>query len=75
MKSIQITHKKAACIGCALCTEVAPGYWQMDTQGEAQLTQPIRRHGSFEYAQGFEDDRAALVQAVRGCPVGIIRIA
>ncbi len=74
MKFIQIAHKKPECIGCALCTEVAPGYWRMDEDGEAQLIQLIRRDAQFEYANGFEDDREALEKAESGCPVGIIRI-
>jgi ferredoxin len=74
MKYIKIAHKKLECIGCALCAEVAPGYWRMDEDGEAQLIQPIRRDAQFEYANGFDEDRAALKQAEEGCPVGIIRI-
>lgn len=74
MKFIHIAHKKPACIGCALCVEVAPGYWRMDDEGEAQLIQPIRRDAQFEYAHGFEEDRPSLEQAASGCPVGIIRI-
>ena len=75
MKYIQIAHKKPECIGCALCVEVAPGYWQMDEGGEAQLSQVTRKDKQFEYAHGFEEDREALEQAENGCPVGIIRIA
>ncbi len=74
MKYIKIAHKKPECIGCALCTEVAPGYWQMDDDGEAQLIQMIRRDKQFEYANGFEEDRGILKKAEEGCPVGIIRI-
>jgi ferredoxin len=74
MPFIQIAHKKSECIGCALCVEVAPAYWQMDEAGEAQLTQVIRRDAQFKYAHGFEDDRAALERAANACPVGIIRI-
>ncbi|MGZ0707063.1 ferredoxin [Coraliomargarita sp. W4R53] len=74
MKYIKIAHKKPECIGCALCTEVAPGYWHMDDDGEAQLSQVTRRDAQFEYANGFEEDRTALEQAQAGCPVDIIRI-
>ena len=74
MTYIKIAHKKPECIGCALCTEVAPSYWQMDEHGEAQLTQVTRRDAQFEYAQGFAEDRATLEQAATGCPVDIIRI-
>lgn len=74
MKPIKIAHKKTECIGCALCTEVAPGYWRMDDNGEAQFTRPARRDAAFEYMHGFEEDRPTLEQAASGCPVGIIRI-
>lgn len=74
MKLIKIAHKKSECIGCALCVEVASGYWQMDGDGEAHLLQTIRRDKQFEYAHGFEEDRNILEQAAAGCPVGIIRI-
>jgi len=74
MKPIHIAHKTHECIGCALCTEVAPGYWRMDDDGEARLIQVARKDGLFEYADGFEDDRPTLEQAESGCPVGIIRI-
>lgn len=74
MKRLQIAHKKPECIGCALCAEVAPGYFRMDGEGEAQLIQVLRRDATFEYGEGFEDDRDVLNQAVEGCPVDIIRI-
>lgn len=74
MKYIHIAHKKSECIGCALCAEVAPGYWRMDDDGEAQLIAPNRHDKQFEYALGFEEDRSILEQAKEGCPVGIIRI-
>jgi ferredoxin len=74
MKYIKIAHKKPECIGCALCTELAPNYWKMDEDGEAQLIQVTRRDKQFEYADGFEEDRDILSKAAEGCPVGIIRI-
>jgi ferredoxin len=74
MKRIRIAHKKQECIGCALCAEVAPGFFQMDSDGEAQLVHVVRRDAVFEYGEGFEDDRDVLKQAEGGCPVDIIRI-
>ena len=74
MKYIRIAHKKPECIGCGLCAEVAPGYWHMDENGEAQLNQVCHTDAQFEYADGFEEDRATLEQAEEGCPVDIIRI-
>ena len=74
MKRIRITHKKQECIGCALCAEVAPAYFRMDEEGEAELIQVLRQDDSFHYGEGFEEDRDILCQAEKGCPVDIIRV-
>ena len=57
-----------------LCAEVAPQYWEMDEDGEAQLLRVTREDKSFQYGEGFEEDRAALKEAEEGCPVNIIKI-
>ena len=74
MNFISITHKKPECIGCGLCAETAPGYWQMDENGEAQLVAVIRKDAQFEYANGFIEDRLVLELTEEGCPVDVIRI-
>lgn len=74
MKLIPISHKKPECIGCALCAETAPNYFEMDEDGEAKLIRVVREQGKFQFGEGFEDDRAALEAAEAGCPVAIIRI-
>jgi ferredoxin len=74
VKLIKIAHKKPECIGCMLCAEVAPQYWEMDEDGEAQLLRVTRTDQSFEYGEGFEEDRAILKEAEEGCPVNIIKI-
>ncbi|MGB0264299.1 MAG: ferredoxin [Opitutales bacterium] len=74
MKWIPIAHKKPECIGCALCAEVAPNYFEMDADGEAQLIRVIRRKDKFEYSEGFAEDRDVLEAAAEGCPVDIIKI-
>ena len=57
-----------------LCVEVAPNYWEMDEDGEAQLLRIIREDKAFQYGEGFEEDRAILKDAEEGCPVNIIKI-
>jgi ferredoxin len=57
-----------------LCAEVAPQYWQMDEGGEAQLLRVTREDQSFQYGEGFEEDRRILKEAEAGCPVNIIKI-
>ena len=75
MKLIPISHKKPECIGCALCAEVAPNYFEMDEDGEAQLIRIVREKGKFQFGEGFEEDREALEAAEEGCPVDIIQIS
>ncbi|MGA1204602.1 MAG: ferredoxin [Opitutales bacterium] len=74
MKLIQIAHKKPECIGCGLCAEVAPNYWHMDDDGEAQLINVVRIDPFFQFGEGFPEDRSILEEAEEGCPVDIIRI-
>ncbi len=74
MEFIPISHKKPECIGCALCAEVAPNYFQMDENGEAQLVHVVREKGKFQFGEGFADDREILNLAKKGCPVDIIQI-
>jgi ferredoxin len=71
---IRIAHKKAECIGCALCAEVAGDYFAMDENGEAVLRQIIQQQGPFDYAEGYAPDLARLEAAEEGCPVDIIQV-
>ncbi len=57
-----------------LCVEVAPNYWTMDDNGEAQLLRVTRQDKVFQYGEGFSEDRALLEEAQSGCPVNIIKI-
>lgn len=74
MKFIPIAHKQPECIGCMLCAEVAPQYWEMNEDGEAELRRVTRSDKTFHYSEGFEEDRDILNEAEAGCPVNIIRI-
>jgi len=74
MRLIRISHKKPDCIGCALCAEVAPAYFRMDGDGEAELIRITREDAFFQYGEGFEEDRPSLEEAEDGCPVNIIRL-
>jgi len=75
VKLIQIAHKKPECIGCDLCAEVAPNYFEMDDDGEARLIRLTREDPFFQYGEGFPEDLEILKQAEDGCPVDIIRIS
>ena len=71
---LKIAHKKPECIGCMLCAEVAPEYWAMDEDGEAQLINVAREDKTFQYGEGLESDREILKEAETGWPVNIIRV-
>ena len=72
---LEIRHKRAECIGCGLCVEAAPNYWEMSSDGLATLLDIKRRHKSFHYAQGFAEDSELLQKAQEGCPVQIIEVS
>lgn len=74
MAFIRISHKQSECIGCGLCVEAAPDYWQMNARGEAELLNPTGQRNGQVVAQGLDQDRDLLDAASSGCPVGIIRI-
>ncbi len=70
---LSIRHKKPECIGCKLCADVAPQYFEMDSDGLAQLLN-AKTQGVFDTAEGFDEDLEDLQQAEQGCPVNIIRV-
>lgn len=70
---LRIRHKKPECVGCKLCADVAPQYFQMDDEGLAQLL-GSKNQGVFQVADGFDEDLEDLQQAEEGCPVNIIHI-
>ena len=70
---VKIRHKKPECIGCKLCADVAPQYFEMDDEGLAQLIGSTPQ-GVFQIADGFDEDLEDLQQAEEGCPVDIIYI-
>ena len=68
-----IRHKKKECIGCALCEQEAPDYFEMDEDGMANLLESVEQ-GVFQQSKGLEYDRAMLTRAEEGCPVNIIHV-
>lgn len=58
-----------------MCVELAPAYFCMDDEdGLASLVAVVREEGDFSWAEGFEDDRAVLLETVEECPVDIIEL-
>lgn len=70
---VKIRHKKPECIGCRLCADIAPQYFEMDDEGLAQLINSTPQ-GVFQIAEGFDEDLDDLEQCQEGCPVDIIYI-
>ena len=71
---LEIEHKRPDCIGCGVCAEFAPHYWEMSKDGLATLLDINRRWKSMHYADAFEEDEEVLLKAEEGCPVQIIKI-
>ena len=71
---LQIRHKRPLCIGCDMCVELAPTYFRMDEDGLASLLIVAREEGDFSFSEGFEDDRALLLETADECPVDIIEV-
>jgi ferredoxin len=68
-----IRHKALECIGCCLCAETIPQYFEMDDDGMAVLTGGLKR-GVFHSAPALALDQAEIDTAIEGCPVDIIRV-
>ncbi|MEM9398626.1 MAG: ferredoxin [Verrucomicrobiota bacterium] len=71
---LQIRHKAIECIGCAQCVEIAPHYWRLDDEGMAKLIDKQSERDAFDFALGFDEDQAVLIDAEASCPVDIIKI-
>ncbi len=69
-----LRHKPGECIGCDLCADTAPEYFEMDEDGMATLIDIQRSHEVFNYTKALEVDRDILEEAEEGCPVSIIKL-
>lgn len=61
------------CVGCRLCADTAPHYFEMDDDGIAQLINSTKQ-GVFQCGEGFEEDLDELKKSEEGCPVNIIHV-
>ena len=71
---ITLRHKPSECIGCDLCAETAPEYFEMDEFGMAQLISIERSSKVFNYTTAPDMDLDVLQEAEEGCPVNIIAV-
>ncbi len=69
-----IRHKAGECIGCCLCEETIPQYFEIDPAGLAVLRGGVD-DGVFQRARALRIDQAEIEIAIEGCPVDIIRLA
>ncbi|MDP6849818.1 MAG: ferredoxin [Planctomycetota bacterium] len=69
-----IRHKASECIGCCLCAETIPSYFEMNEDGLAVLKGGVDERGFFR-SDALAMDREDIQIAVDGCPVDIIRLS
>lgn len=69
-----LRHKPSECIGCDLCADTAPEYFEMNEDGMATLINIEKEHGVFTYTEALTVDLDVLEQAEEGCPVNIITV-
>jgi len=70
---VVIRHKAIECVGCCLCAETIPQYFQMNDDGMSELVGG-KEEGVFHRADGLAIDSHDIELAVEGCPVDIIRL-
>ena len=51
-----------SCIGCGLCERTCPEVFQMNDEGKAEA-----------YTDTTDENRDAVLEAIKGCPVSAIR--
>ena len=71
---IRISHKRVDCIGCGVCAELAPDYWNMAEDGLASLNKITHRHSTLEFGEGLDMDKESLKETEDNCPVSIIKV-
>jgi ferredoxin len=70
---VVIRHKASECVGCCLCEETIPQYFQMNDEGMSELVNSTEE-GVFMRANALALDFDEIEKAVEGCPVDIIRL-
>lgn len=74
MEKYEIVHLKKDCIGCGACAAVAPDFWFMDEEGQAQLKGAKEINGNWELEINTEEARAINQEAAEVCPVNVIKL-
>jgi ferredoxin len=71
---VVIRHKASECVGCCLCAETIPQYFQMNEEGVSVLLDS-KNEGVFNRTDALGIDSTNIEVAVEGCPVDIIRLS
>ena len=69
-----ISHKRAECIGCNACVEIAPSYWKMDTDGRSMLKDSTPKQAFFVRETFDLEDLDVLKESEAQCPMRIIHL-
>ena len=71
---IKITLKRATCVGCGNCVDIAPDYWTMNEQdGLATLIDSEQKNEIYILITG-EYAKKENLEAARICPLNIINV-
>ncbi len=70
---VVIRHKASECVGCCLCAETIPQYFQMNDIGLSELVE-AENEGTFNKIDALHLDSIEIEKVVEGCPVDIIRM-
>ena len=70
---VVIRHKAIECVGCCLCAETIPQYFEIDEEGMSVLIGG-ENEGTFDKVDALALDKQDIEVAVEGCPVDIIRV-
>ena len=74
MAKYKILHFKKDCISCGACAASNPKFWEMDSDGMADLKGSKKVDDHFELEIDSEEDRASNQEAAEVCPVNIIHV-
>ena len=73
-KKYKIVHDIETCIGCSACASVCPKYWEMNSNGKADLIGGEKTGSVDETQLELEDSFDDNMESAEVCPVNCIHI-
>lgn len=70
----KVKHFKKDCISCGACVAVCSNYFEMDSEGFAQLKGSREVDDHWELSITTKEAKATIKEAVGVCPVQIIKM-